>query len=162
MQTVIVVGAGEPAGRQVLAWLAGQRAEFMVDGLVDDGTDPRWLAEQLTDFAPLRLGVTDEYAAASVLHERDEIALDAGLVDWELPELDVALGEPAAAEVAALTADFAVIALPGELGAEATRAALVAGTGQVWWLAEAAGVQTAERVHRGGVAELLEAFGAHR
>lgn len=146
MRTVVLIGAGTPAGREVLGWLATHRGEFMVDGLVDDGADARWLAEQVTEFTPLRLGITDEYAAASVGHEREEIALDAGLVDWELPELEVLLGEAAAAEVAGLVADITIVTLPGEIGAAAVAAAKAAGSGQVWLIEDEAGLDAQELI----------------
>lgn len=150
MQTVVLIGAGTQPGREVLSYLAGHRADYIVDGLVDDGADARWLAEQLTEFTPLRLGITDEYAAAAVGHERDDIALDAGLVDWEMPEVEVLLGEQSALEVASLAADITIVAVGGAAGQAAAEAARAAGSRQVWCVDET------------GDGNLIGLFEAHR
>jgi|GEM_PF-5908134 len=133
MRIVVIVGANTPAGRAALECLGGYRADFILDGLVDEGTDPRWLAEQVVRFTPLRLGITDDYAVSPVLAERAELTRDAGLVDWELPELMVCSGSGAIAEVAGLPADIVIVCLPGIPGQIAVTAAAQAGTGQIWW-----------------------------
>lgn len=95
----------------------------MVDGLLDHGQDSRWLAEQVEQFTPLLLGITDEYAVAGFHGERDDLRLDAGLFDWEVADLDVVAGPQAVTEVAGMPAEVVVIALTGDLGESAARVA---------------------------------------
>ena len=59
VRTVVIIGASTPLGQAALALVASRRADFLVDGLTDDGAEPRQLAELCLEFTPLRLGITD-------------------------------------------------------------------------------------------------------
>ena len=128
MRTVVIIGATEPLGLTTLEVIGRHRGEFIVDGLVDSGANPTRLAELVVEFTPLRLGVLDEYAAGAVLGERDDIRLDAGLVEWELADLDLLTGPQASTELAAMPTDIVVVALSGDGGRTAAEAAAAQGT----------------------------------
>ncbi|GAA2184524.1 hypothetical protein GCM10009785_32800 [Brooklawnia cerclae] len=115
MQSVVIVGAEEPLGKRVLELIGSHRDEFMVDGLVSQGSQPRELAELVWEFTPLLVGIADEYAEGAFRDQLEDIALDKGMVDWELPEFDVVAGEGAAERVAALGCDVLVDAAAGRL-----------------------------------------------
>lgn len=127
MRSVVILGASQPLGRAVLEVIGRNRGEFMVDGLLDDGLDARWLAEQVLEFTPLRLGITDEYEVGRFHGERDDLRLDAGLVDWELADLEVVAGPDALTQLAAMPADVVVVALADEQGRQAADLARDAG-----------------------------------
>lgn len=141
MLTMVIIGATTDLGQAALAVVAGHRVDFLVDGLADDGADPRRLAEISLDFAPLRLGIGDDYAVGAFWAERDDINIDRGLVDWEAAEVEVVAGPTAAVEVAGMPADITVIGLVGEPGRLAAAAALAAGTPAVMVPAELVGGQ---------------------
>ncbi|MGB3954829.1 MAG: hypothetical protein WBL05_06050, partial [Brooklawnia sp.] len=109
MRTMVIIGATTDLGRAALSVVAGHRIDFLVDGLSDDGTDPRRLAELALEFTPLRLGITDDYAVAAFWAERGDLNIDRGLVDWEAAEAEVVAGPSAPVEVAGLPADIAVV-----------------------------------------------------
>ena len=128
VRTVVIIGASTPLGQAALALVASRRADFLVDGLTDDGAEPRQLAELCLEFTPLRLGITDDYAVGRFWGEREDISIDRGLVDWEVADVDVVAGPSAAVEVAGIASDIAVIGLTGDPGNAAAAAALAAGT----------------------------------
>ncbi len=128
VRTVVIIGASTPLGQAALALVASRRADFLVDGLTDDGAEPRQLAELCLEFTPLRLGITDDYAVGRFWGEREDISIDRGLVDWEVADVDVVAGPSAAVEVAGVASDIAVIGLTGDSGNAAAAAALAAGT----------------------------------
>lgn len=125
---MVIIGASTPLGQAALALVASRRADFLVDGLTDDGAEPRQLAELCLEFTPLRLGITDDYAVGRFWGEREDISIDRGLVDWEVADVDVVAGPSAAVEVAGVASDIAVIGLTGDSGNAAAAAALAAGT----------------------------------
>lgn len=128
VRTVVIIGASTPLGQAALALVASRRADFLVDGLTDDGAEPRHLAELCLEFTPLRLGITDDYAVGRFWGEREDISIDRGLVDWEVADVDVVAGPSAAVEVAGVASDIAVIGLAGDPGRAAAAAARAAGT----------------------------------
>lgn len=112
---MVVVGAEEPVGKLALELIGSHRSEFMVDGLVSSGAQPRDLAGLVWEFTPLLVGITDEYAEAAFRDELADIALDRGLVGWEVPEFDVIAGAEAPGRVAELDCDVLVDAVTGQL-----------------------------------------------
>jgi len=128
VRTVVIIGASTPIGQAALAIAATRRADFLIDGLTDDGAEPRQLAELCLEFTPLRVGITDDYAVGQFWGEREDISIDLGLVDWEVADLDVVGGPSAAVEVAGIASDIAVIGLTGDPGRAAAEAARTAGT----------------------------------
>ena len=88
----------------------------MVDGLVDDGQDPLELASLVSEYTPLRLGITDEYAVSDYRAARAEMATDAGILDWELPEVEVHMNDQAVSGVLEIGGDVVVICDPVLLG----------------------------------------------
>lgn len=127
MRALVIIGAAEPLGAVALAVLGRHRRDLMLDGLVDDGSDPHRLAGTVLEFTPRLLGIIDDYAVGKFFDERADLSIDLGLVDWELPDLDVVTGDRAVTEVAAMPADIVVVALGGKLGRAAARAALASG-----------------------------------
>lgn len=127
MRTVVVIGATEPLGLAALQVISAHRAEFIVDGLADSGADPRRLAELVTEFTPLRLGVTDEYAVGAVAAELDDIRLDAGLVEWEVAPVEILGGAEVISELVTMPFDIAIIGLAGEDGRAAAELATANG-----------------------------------
>lgn len=136
---MVIIGATTDLGQAALSVVADNRVHFLVDGLSDDGADPRRLAEVALEFTPLRLGISDDYAVGAFWGERDDINIDRGLVDWEAAEVEVVAGPSAPVEVAAMPADIAVVGLAGEPGRRVAAAALAAGTPVVLVPAELAG-----------------------
>lgn len=108
--------------------IRSRRGEFMVDGLAAGGSNPRLLAEQVFEFAPLKVAISDEYAAAKFWHELEDIAVDAGLVDWEVHRPEVITGPGAAAELAGMDTEIVLNAVTGAAGLRPTLACLQAGT----------------------------------
>lgn len=88
----------------------------MVDGLVDDGQDPLELASLVSEYTPLRLGITDEYAVSDYRAARAEMATDAGILDWELPTVEVHMNDQAVSGVLEIGGDVVVICDPVLLG----------------------------------------------
>lgn len=128
MRSVVILGSTGSIGTQTLEVISSRRGEFMVDGLSANGSNPRLLAEQVLDFAPLKVAIADEYAVAAFRHEIEDIGIDRGLVDWELPDFEVLVGPRAAEELAAMPADVVVNAITGAAGLLPTLAALRAGS----------------------------------
>lgn len=88
----------------------------MVDGLVDDGQDSSELASLVLEYTPLRLGITDDYAVGDYRAARSEMATDAGILDWELPEVEVHADDAAVSGVLEIGADVVAICDPSLLG----------------------------------------------
>ncbi len=107
--SVIVIGPRSIRGVEILAHIGAHRGDFMIDGLVDDGADPDRLAELVMDFTPLRLGITDEYAELLYRSRHREMATDAGILDWELPEVEVRTGSDAVQGVVDIGCDVVII-----------------------------------------------------
>ena len=128
MRSVVILGSTGSIGTQTLEVIGTRRGEFMVDGLSANGSNPRLLAEQVLEFAPLKVAIADEYAVRGFRNEIEDLMLDRGLVDWELPEFEVISGPHAASELAGMQADVVVNAITGAAGLLPTLAVLKAGT----------------------------------
>lgn len=116
MQSVIVIGPRSDRGNEFLAYIDSHRGEYMIDGLVDDGQDSLELASLVLEYTPLRLGVTDEYAVGNYQAARSEMATDAGILGWELPEVEVHVEDQAVNGALEIGADVVVICDPNLLG----------------------------------------------
>ncbi len=127
MRSVVILGSTGSIGTQTLDVIRSRRGEFMVDGLSAGGSNPKLLAQQVMEFAPLKVAIADEYAVGAFRAELEDLALDAGLVDWELPEFDVITGPDAATELAAMGADVVLNAITGAAGLLPTLAVLKSG-----------------------------------
>lgn len=124
----MILGSTGSIGTQTLEVLATRRGEYMVDGLSANGSNLRLLAEQVLEFTPLKVAIADEYAVGAFRAEVADIALDKGLVDWEIPDFEVIAGPDAATELAAMPTDVVVNAITGAAGLLPTLAALKAGS----------------------------------
>lgn len=100
----------------------------MVDGLAAGGSNVRLLAEQVFEFAPLKVAISDEYAEASFWQELEDLVTDAGLVDWEVHRPEVSIGPDAPIELAGMDTDIVLNAITGAAGLRPTLACLQAGT----------------------------------
>lgn len=116
MQSVVVIGSTGPLGLATLEVIADHRGHYMVDALVNEGTDARLLAEQVMEFTPLRLGVTDEYRVGPYRGELTELGVDAGLVDWEMPPTEVLTGDGSINEICDDSPGIVVVDQLGEAG----------------------------------------------
>lgn len=128
VRSVVILGSTGSIGTQTLGVISTRRREFMVDALAAGGSNPRLLAQQVLDFAPLKVAIADEYAESAFWSELDDLRIDAGLTDWEIATPEVTTGEQAVIDLAAEQTDVVVNAITGAAGLKATLATLEAGT----------------------------------
>lgn len=113
---MIILGSTGSLGTQALDVISTRRDTFRVVGLAAGGANPALLADQIRAFAPERVAVTTESAAADL-----RASLGA-----EAPAISV--GAEAVTELAGRGCDVVLNAITGAAGLRATLAALRAGT----------------------------------
>lgn len=127
MRSVVILGSTGSIGTQTLDVIRSRRGQFLVDGLAAGGTNPRLLAQQVLEFTPLKVAIADEYAQRAFWDELEDLAIDAGLLEWEIAQPQVTCGPEAVTELAGSDTDIVVNAITGAAGLEATLASLSAG-----------------------------------